>query len=70
MVIGIYILWNALWDKYYNIYPAPWTAKSTHELIFNIHNKPLMFPDAIKKVSDLIKDVIRKCLIVKESTVS
>jgi hypothetical protein len=29
-----------------------------------------MFPDGIKKVSDLTKDVIRKCLIVNESTVS
>jgi hypothetical protein len=70
MVIGIYILWSTFWNKYYNIYPAPWTAKSVNELIENIHNKPLMFPDGIKKVSDLTKDVIRKCLIVNESTVS
>lgn len=53
-------------EVFKNIYIAPWTANSINELIKCIYEKPLMFPDKIKLVSENVKDVIRKCLIINE----
>ncbi|CAD8204215.1 unnamed protein product [Paramecium pentaurelia] len=45
---------------------TPWTANSIPELVKNIQEKPLLFPDKIKQVNDNVKDVIRRCLIINE----
>ncbi|CAD8124863.1 unnamed protein product [Paramecium sonneborni] len=55
-----FIIYEVLFGK------TPWTANSIVELLKNIQEKPLMFPDKIKQVSDNMKDVIRRCLIINE----
>ncbi|CAK64595.1 unnamed protein product (macronuclear) [Paramecium tetraurelia] len=45
---------------------TPWSANSIPELIKNINEKPLLFPDKIKQVSEYVKDVVRRCLVINE----
>ena len=46
---------------------APWTGRSIPELLKNIQNQPLQFPDDKAKVSNEMKNVLRGCLQIDES---
>ncbi|CAD8045924.1 unnamed protein product [Paramecium primaurelia] len=46
---------------------TPWVASSIPQLVKNINTQPLKFYDQINQVSDNVKDLISKCLVIQEN---
>ncbi|CAD8051312.1 unnamed protein product [Paramecium sonneborni] len=46
---------------------TPWIASSIPQLVKNINTQPLKFNDQINQVSDNVKDLISKCLVIQEN---